>query len=136
MGRNWILATIVCFLLEPAGTGPALLTGQTPPKGLPAAPSARFHRSPAQHEVERMGEALNLTGAQKARILPILEQRNQQLKALRAQASLPQGYARSKATEIRKSARRRIDMILTPEQREQQKLTRRTKKQGIGNFEK
>jgi Spy/CpxP family protein refolding chaperone len=75
-----------------------------------------------------MSEALNLTGAQKARILPILEQRNQQLKAVRAQSSLSQGYARAKATEIRKSARRRIDLILTPEQREKQKLTRRTKK--------
>jgi Spy/CpxP family protein refolding chaperone len=71
-----------------------------------------------------MSDALNLTEEQKARILPVLQERNQQLKDLRAKSSLPQGYARAKATEIRKSARRRIDQILTPEQREKQKTLR------------
>ena len=70
-----------------------------------------------------MSHALNLTEEQKARILPVLQKRNQQLKDLRAKSSLPQGYARAKATEIRKSARRQINQILTPEQREKQKNT-------------
>jgi Spy/CpxP family protein refolding chaperone len=127
--RKMLIALAVAGVLTgPLGIGPVAWAGRSVPQGPRRAPTARLHRSPAQREVERMSEALNLTAAQKARILPILEQRNQQLKALRAQSSLPQGYARTKATEIRKSARRRIDLILTPEQKEKQSLTRRAKK--------
>jgi F0F1-type ATP synthase membrane subunit b/b' len=72
-----------------------------------------------------MRETLNLTDDQVVKIRPILRERNKQLEELRAQSSLPQGEARAKATQIRKSARQQIDQILTPEQREKQKATRR-----------
>ena len=124
MRRMLIAMALVAVLTWPVTMGRVVLAGQTAPAG---APQARFHHSPAEREVERMREALNLTEAQRAKILPILEQRNRQLKDLRAQSSLPQGYARAKASEIRKSARRRIDMILTPEQRAMQKMSRRAK---------
>jgi Spy/CpxP family protein refolding chaperone len=74
-----------------------------------------------------MSKSLNLTGDQKARIRPILQNRNKQLEDLRAESSLPQGYARAKAAEIRKSARQQIDQVLTPEQKEK----RKTMRQGI-----
>jgi Spy/CpxP family protein refolding chaperone len=72
-----------------------------------------------------MRKSLNLTDDQVAKIRPILQERNKQLEDLRAKSSLPQGEARAKATEIRKSARQQIDQILTPEQREKQKAMRR-----------
>jgi Spy/CpxP family protein refolding chaperone len=71
-----------------------------------------------------MSQTLNLTDDQVARIRPILQIRNKRLKDLRANSSLPQGYARTKATAIRKSARQQIDQILTPEQKEMRKAMR------------
>jgi Spy/CpxP family protein refolding chaperone len=82
-----------------------------------------------------MSQALNLTDDQVAKIRPILQIRNKQLKDLRANSSLPQGEARTKATAIRKSARQQIDQILTPEQREKQKAIWRgvrPKSEGLG----
>jgi Spy/CpxP family protein refolding chaperone len=79
-----------------------------------------------------MGERLNLTDDQVARIRPILQNRNKQLEDLRAKSSLPQGYARAKATEVRRSARQQIDQILTPEQKEKQKAMRRGVRQNRG----
>jgi Spy/CpxP family protein refolding chaperone len=80
-----------------------------------------------------MSKSLNLTDDQVAKIRPILQERNKQLKDLRANSSLPQGEARAKAREFRKSARQQIDQILTPEQREKQKAIRRgTRPKGSG----
>jgi Spy/CpxP family protein refolding chaperone len=79
-----------------------------------------------------MSKSLNLTDDQTARIRPILQNRNKQLADLRAKSSLPQGYARAKAAEIRRSARQHIDQILTPEQREKQKTIRRGVRQNRG----
>ncbi len=128
MRRKWMLTLAVCVLGGLVGIGQSMFAGQEAGKGPPSARQARSHLGQAEREVERMGHALNLTEEQKARILPVLQRRNQQLKDLRAKSSLPQGYARAKATEIRKSARRQIDQILTPEQREKQKIQRK----GIG----
>jgi ribosome recycling factor len=78
-----------------------------------------------------MSARLSLTEEQQARIRPILQDRNKQLDDLRAQSSLPQGEARAKAAEIRKSARQQINQILTPEQREKQKaMWRRNRPKG------
>jgi Spy/CpxP family protein refolding chaperone len=99
-----------------------MFAGQVAGAAPPTARQARPRLGQAERELQRMSHALNLTEEQKARILPVLQKRNQQLKDLRAKSSLPQGYARAKATEIRKSARRQINLILTPEQREKQKM--------------
>jgi Spy/CpxP family protein refolding chaperone len=125
MRRIWILTTAACVLSGLVGIGQSMFAGQEAGKAPPSAREARSHLGQAEREVERMGRALNLTEEQKARMLPVLQRRNQQLKDLRAKSSLPQGYARAKATEIRKSARQRINQILTPEQREKQKAMRR-----------
>jgi Spy/CpxP family protein refolding chaperone len=77
-----------------------------------------------------MRETLNVTEDQVAKIKPILETRDQELKDLRANSSLPQGEARAKAAEIRKSARKQIEHILTPEQRQKQKALRRGRNAG------
>jgi Spy/CpxP family protein refolding chaperone len=93
-----------------------------------APPTVRQTHAPrgrVERELQRMREALNLTDDQVAKIRPILQIRNKQLENLRADSSMPQGEARAKAAEIRRSARHRMDQILTPEQREKQKALRR-----------
>ena len=105
--------------------GRTCLAGQEPAPSPPPEQHARMPHGRVEHELERLKETLNLTDDQIGQIRPILETRNQQLKDLRANASLPQGEARAKAAEIRRSARRQIEHILTPEQRKTQKALRR-----------
>jgi len=103
----------------------AVQAGAVPPASAPApAPHGRVER-----ELQRLQLTLNLTADQLARIRPILESRNQELKDLRANASIPQGEARARAAAIRRSARRQIERLLTPAQRERQKEIRR---RGLG----
>ena len=106
------------------------LAGQEPPVTPPSTKKAMAPHGRVERELQRMRETLNLTDNQVAKIRPILETRNQQLKDLRANYSLPQGQARAKAAEIRKSARRQIEHILTPEQRQKQKELRRGRNAG------
>jgi Spy/CpxP family protein refolding chaperone len=118
----WILTLAACALYGLLGIEQNMLAGQEAGEALPTAQPVRGR---VERELQRMGERLNLTDQQKAKIRPILQQRNKQLEDLRANSSLPQGEARAKATAIRKSARQQIDQILTPEQREKQKAMRR-----------
>jgi len=111
--------------LSALALGQPWLAGQQPPATPPTEQRARMPHGRVEHQLERMRETLNVTDDQVAAIRPILEEREQQLKDLRANASLSQGEARAKAAEIRKSARKQIERILTPEQRKMQKALRR-----------
>jgi Spy/CpxP family protein refolding chaperone len=121
----WILTMAACVLGGLVGIGESMFAGQEAGEAPPTAQQARPARGRVERELQRMGERLNLTDDQVARIRPILQNRNKQLEDLRAKSSLPQGYARAKATEVRRSARQQIDQILTPEQKEKQKAMRR-----------
>jgi len=107
------------------GVGQNIFAGQEAGGAPPTARRARPHGNQVERELQRMSQTLNLTDDQVARIRPILQIRNKQLKDLRANSSLPQGEARTKATAIHKSARQQIDQILTPEQKEKRKAMRR-----------
>jgi Spy/CpxP family protein refolding chaperone len=120
-----ILTIAACALYALLGIGQSTSAGQGAGEAPPTAQQARPARGRVERQLQRMHETLNLTDEQVAKIRPILRERNKQLEDLRAQSSLPQGEARAKATEIRKSARQQIDQILTPEQREKQKAMRR-----------
>jgi Spy/CpxP family protein refolding chaperone len=126
--RNLFVRVIaVSFLLA---TGQRFLAGQEPaptPSNTQQAPQPHGR---VERQLQRMRETLNLTDDQVAQIRPVLETRNQQLKELRANSSMPQGEARAKAVEVRKSARRQIEHILTPEQRQKQKALRRGRQAG------
>jgi len=133
MRRIWILTVAACVLSGLVGIGRNMFAGQEAGEAPPTAQQARPARGRVERQLERMRKSLNLTDDQVARIRPVLQERNKQLEDLRAQSSLPQGEARAKAREIRKSARQRIDQILTPEQREKQKAMRRgTRAKGSG----
>jgi Spy/CpxP family protein refolding chaperone len=125
MRGMWILTTTACVLGGLVGTGQSMFAGQEAGGAPLTAQRARPHLNQVERELQRMSQTLNLTDDQVARIRPILQIRNKRLKDLRANSSLPQGYAREKATAIRKSARQQIDQILTPEQKEMRKAMRR-----------
>jgi Spy/CpxP family protein refolding chaperone len=120
----WVLTMAACVLSGLAGIGQTMFAGQEAGEAPATAQQARPTRGRAERELQRMSQRLSLTEEQKAKIRPILQERNKQLDDLRAKSSLPQGEARAKATEIRKSARQQIDQILTPEQREKQRTMR------------
>ena len=125
MQRPRILATTALVLTALVGIGTNVFAGQEAGGAPPAAPQARPAHGRAARELQRMTARLNLTEEQQAKIFPILQERNKQLDDLRAESSLPQGEARAKATEIRKSARQQINQVLTPEQREKDRAMRR-----------
>jgi Spy/CpxP family protein refolding chaperone len=125
MRRMWILTMAACVLGGLVGIGQSMFAGQEAGGAPPTAQRPHPARGQVERELQRMSQTLHLTDDQVATIRPILQIRNKQLKDLRANSSLPQGYARTKATAIRKSARRQIDLILTPQQREMQKAMRR-----------
>jgi protein CpxP len=124
MPKIWVRIMAACVLSGLAGIGQDMVAGQGASGAPPTAQQARPARGRVERQLQRMGERLNLTEEQKAKIRPILQNRNQQLEDLRAKSSLPQGMARAKAREIRRSARQQIDQILTPEQRDKQKVMR------------
>jgi len=125
MRGMWILTMTACVFGGLLGIGQNIFAGQEAGGVPPTAQQARPARGRVERQLQRMSQTLNLTDDQVAKIRPILQIRNKQLKDLRANSSLPQGYARAKAREIRKYARQQIDLILTPQQREKQKAIRR-----------
>jgi Spy/CpxP family protein refolding chaperone len=125
MRKMWIQMITACVLSGLAGTGQAAVAGQETGGAPPTTKQVHPRRGRVEHELQRMRETLNLTDGQVAKIRPILQIRNKELRDLQADSSLPQGEARAKAAEIRRSARRLMDQILTPEQREKQKAMRR-----------
>ena len=126
--RNLLVRFIAISIV--LALGQHWLAGQEPPANPPIEQQARIPHGRVERQLQRMRETLNVTDDQVAKIRPILETRDQQLKDLRANYSLPQGEARAKAAEIRKSARKQIEHILTPEQRQKQKALRRGRNEG------
>ena len=123
MQNSLVRAMAISCLLA---MGQTCFAGQEPAPSPPSKqPAVRMPHGPVERELERMRETLKVTDDQVAQIRPILEMREQKLKELRANASLPQGEARAKSAEIRKSARRHIERVLTPEQKRMQKELRR-----------
>ncbi len=67
--------------------------------------------------MNRMGEALGLTDAQKAQMLPILKNARQQGMAIRSDASLTPESRQAKMRALRASVRTQTMAILTPDQK-------------------
>ena len=132
MRAMWILTMAACVFGGLLGIGQNIFAGQEAGGAPPTAQQARPASGRVERQLERMSKSLNLTDDQVAKIRPILQNRNKQLEDLRAKSSLPQGYARAKATEVRRSSRQQIDQILTPEQKEKQKPMRRGGRQNRG----
>jgi periplasmic protein CpxP/Spy len=112
---RWSIITILVVL-----TSGLLLAGQTypasqtsPAQGQPAMGATA---SSAETHLQMLTEKLNLTEGQRAKLKPILQEQEQQLKAVRDNTSLSpeEKHARKKA--IHESFHEKINGVLTPEQ--------------------
>ena len=68
-----------------------------------------------------LGEQLNLTADQKAKLRPILMQEGQQIRAVRQNSSIPTEQKMEKVKAIHQSYQPQMNAILTPEQQEKYK---------------
>ncbi|RAO74502.1 hypothetical protein [Dyella jiangningensis] len=105
---------LVLLSLGLAVAGAAWAQQGTPP----TAPTAKhLHAIDPQQQIERLTKHLQLTPDQQAKILPILQQRDQQLQALRSDSGLKPADRRAKAMSIVQSSDQQVDALLTEPQR-------------------
>lgn len=83
-----------------------------------------LHAFDSQQQLERLTKQLQLTSDQQAKILPILQQRDQQLQALREDSSLKPADRRAKAMSIAQDTNQQMDAVLTEPQRAKAKAMR------------
>jgi periplasmic protein CpxP/Spy len=103
-------ATLLCHGQTPAPTAP--------PTVPPAAPApARRPRPTPQEAAEKLAARLSLTGDQKARIVPVLAERQERMQALLALPAERRMKRAHQAKVILDAADERIRTLLTPEQR-------------------
>lgn len=108
-----ILVLLTTGLLLAGQTSPA---PQTPPaQGQPAMGATAA--TPETH-LQMLTEKLNLTDEQKAKLKPILQDQEQQLKAVRDDTSLSQEQKIAKKKAIHESFHDQINSVLTPEQQD------------------
>jgi Spy/CpxP family protein refolding chaperone len=101
--------------------GPGIVPTPMPPGG-PGAPNAggdQGERRPGgmMRGTQRMLEQLNLTDAQKEKIKAITEEAAKQFQALRESQEAQQGSLREKFQQIREGMMKKIEAVLTAEQR-------------------
>ena len=105
-------STVLAFVL-------ALLVALTAPRIVAQAqPSAVDPETQAkvQERLQHISSELNLSDAQKQQLKPVLKSEAQQLKAVKADASLSDDQKRAKAKEIHQNAKSQMSTILTPDQ--------------------
>lgn len=73
----------------------------------------------ADQRLQRMAQALNLTGDQQEKIKPILENESTQMQSLRADTSLSQEDRMAKMKQIRENTASQINPILNADQQKQ-----------------
>lgn len=82
--------------------------------------NAGTHRAPNPDRMaNHLGKKLNLSKDQVAQIKPLLEDRSQQMQALRGDTSLPQQDRRKKAHEIMQDSNTKIEAVLNDTQKQQ-----------------
>jgi len=116
------LLIIVCAL----GMTPLAAYAQTQDHGTPdqQVPVVRRQREP-----NSMRQKLNLTDDQKAKMKDLRQQTRQQVQAVRNDSSLAPEQRAAKIREIRRNNMKRMQSILTPEQRKQMQQMRRERRQ-------
>jgi periplasmic protein CpxP/Spy len=108
-------------------TGTALAQTNAPSNPAPAQSEAQGkgqHMANPQQQLAHLSKQLQLTADQQAKIGPILQSRDQQIQALRADTSLSQADRRAKMMTIAQDSTKQIDALLTDAQRAQWKAMR------------
>ncbi len=117
MEKRKMMVIIAGMLVALGGVG-QFSFAQAAEEGRPGQMSGQGSMQPARgvNRLERISRELNLTEAQKSQVKPILEDEENQLKALRTNTSLSREQQREKAREIRQATWGKIKPLLTPEQ--------------------
>ena len=76
-----------------------------------------------------LGEQLNLTADQKAKLKPILMEEGQKIRSVRQDPSIPKDQKMERVEAVHQSFEPQIDNVLTPEQREKYKQLERDAKE-------
>jgi Spy/CpxP family protein refolding chaperone len=113
-----LLPSLICGLVT--AISPALLAQDAPAATSPAAsPAASPAPDAAKQRVdplERLTTALTLTDDQKAKIKPILDARQEKMKALKGDTTLTDEQKQAKRKEIFDAGNADIKALLTPDQ--------------------
>jgi Spy/CpxP family protein refolding chaperone len=80
--------------------------------------SAHRREADPQRQVNMLGKRLNLTGDQKNQILPILTDRQQQMKGIHEDTSLSQQDRRAKMQTVREDSDAKIKAVLNDDQKQ------------------
>ncbi len=122
---------------------PALLAADTnapanPTTNAPAAGGGRGGRMMGGPSLDQLATQLALTDDQKTKVKPILDDRDQKLKDLRADTTLSQQDRRDKMQKIRDDVTTKLKDVLTPDQfdkfqKAQLAIRQRYQRGGAGN---
>jgi protein CpxP len=112
--------TALALGLALAGTSLAQAQDSTSP----APPHQGPHAPNPQQQLARLTKQLQLSADQQAKIGPILQSRDQQIQALRADTSLSPPDRRAKMMSIVQDSTKQVDALLTDAQRDQWKAMR------------
>ena len=85
--------------------------------GLALAEPQRQQRGP-EHRMEMLSKRLNLTADQQAKLLPIITDRQQQMRAIFQDSSLSREDRMAKLKAIRKDSNAKIEALLTDQQKQ------------------
>lgn len=102
-------------------TGLAMAAPQDAPQNAPAQESQQRHHGQApdpDHQAKRLAKQLNLTSDQQRQLVPILANRDQQIAALRSNASLSTADRHSQMKSIRENADEQINGVLNDQQKQ------------------
>ncbi|WP_430391972.1 hypothetical protein [Dyella sp. 20L07] len=101
-----------------------VLVGSALAQDNPAPSPQHMHAPNPQQQLQRLTKQLQLTSDQQAKIGPLLQQRDQQMEALRADKSLQPADRRAKVMALMQDTNTQIDGVLTQPQRDQMKAMR------------
>ncbi|WP_058185786.1 hypothetical protein [Terracidiphilus gabretensis] len=139
--RPLFLATLLATGAAFAQAQQPVPSDQQPPSQVAPAPAGNgagggMHRdADPTKEAKRLGKELGLNKTQVTQILPILEDRANQMQTLRTDASVAPADRRTKAKGIMDDSRAKLEAVMTDQQKqqfEQMQAARKAKRQQQG----
>ena len=91
----------------------------TAPQATQSAHARGHHTKDPDKQAQHLGKKLSLSSDQVAQIKPVLENRAQQMQALRADTSLSKQDRRTKAQAIMQDSKTKIEAVLNDQQKQQ-----------------
>lgn len=91
---------------------------------LAALAQGKMGESDAQHQLDHMTKALNLTSDQQEKLKPIFESREQDWKSMQSDTSMTPAQKKAKMKEMHEKYEPQINAVLTPDQQSKWKAMR------------